>query len=98
MSNRMIAWQKQLMLLAVGGCPLAFGLSTGACATNADLVEFFQAAGSASIAAVTDSASAVGEDFEAIVVDPTTTLLQELWRNWVALQFPRDPEPRLFER
>jgi hypothetical protein len=94
----MMNWKKVVALLAMGGSTFifpfggnnGFGLGGGGCAGNGDAGNFYVGAGNASIAAFTDPARAVGGDFEAIVVNPTTAFMQALWGNWVLMQVPQD--------
>lgn len=96
--NRTVAWKKALVLLSIGGSTLAFGLWNGAgCGNNllnANLVDYYTAVGQGSIEAALDPAAAIGSDFDAIVVQPVSTLLQDWWGNYVEQRFPLDIEPR----
>jgi hypothetical protein len=104
MSKRLIGWKQTLLLLSLGGAALAVPLP-GFCAqylTNSDLVAFYGNAGANTIDSVFDPARNLFKtpaqvtagnvsDWEAIVVNPTVTVLENMWRHWVWTQVPADP-------
>lgn len=95
MSHRAVAFKKTLALLSVGGTTFAFGLSNATCTSNRALTDFYTGVGNASIEAALDPASAIGSDFDSILVQPTTNFLQQWWTTVVTTNIPQDRE---FER
>lgn len=100
MTTRLAAWKRALVFLSVGGSPFVFfgGFgNVGGCVQprNADFVNFYQASGTASIQAISDSNlfndAAANSDYDTIVRTPATNFVTALWDNWVSLQFPLDP-------
>jgi hypothetical protein len=101
MSKRMLAVKRTMVLLSMGS--MAFGVlfsgdldsgDLGGCVRNADLADFYQGVGDASIEAFRDgTANIIGSDFDAIVLTPTANLLTAGWDNHVAQQVPLDVEP-----
>lgn len=95
MNRRVIAAKKTLALLSVGGTTFAFGLSNATCTSNRAITDFYTGVGNASIEAALDPAGAIGDDFDAILVQPTTGFLQQWWTAVIATTIPQDRE---FER
>ncbi len=100
MTSRLAACKRALVFLSVGGSPFIFfgGFGDiGGCVQprNADFVNFYQASGTASIQAISESNifndTGANTDYDNIVRAPATNFVTALWDNWVSLQFPLDP-------
>lgn len=95
MSRMWLTLKKRAVLASMGGCTFAFGLSNATCTSNEALTNFYGTAGDAAIASIFDPASRIGNDFDAIVVQPTTTFVQTLWNTHVLTRIPQDPTSSL---
>lgn len=94
--------KKAMILLAMGGATFAFAIPflgnsvvDTSCVRNSDLVNFYQAVGTAGVAEYTDTVRntmpfPAGGDFDNMVVAPTQGFLTGLWNNFVAQRFPLD--------
>ena len=100
MTNRRMAWKRAVVLMTMGGSLFHFvglgGFPFLGCAQarNADFVNFYQASGTAGIAAFSDGVlddATVDSDYDTVVRAPATAFMQALWNNWASTQFPLDP-------
>lgn len=91
MTPRVRTWKKALVVLGMSGSVLPFWGGWG-CVTNESLANFYDTFGQTAIATATEPASAIGSDFDALIVQPTTNFLQWGWSTWVRTRVPQDPQ------
>lgn len=92
MKNRLIAWAKRFALVSLGTTPALLWGGSPSCVSNTNVEAFYQAVGSASIQSLANTTGdAVGNDGNAIVVQPAANFLQGMWNNWVDWRVPDDP-------
>ena len=97
-------FQRKIMLLAIGGTAfslIGFGVGYGpvlGCqsANNADYEAFWGTAGNQTIQSFLNSVNPFpgGVDWNNIIWNPYTTLVQQSWTNAVDLGIPDDPTVR----
>ncbi len=101
MSKSMIAWKRRIAVFSLGGSTFfffgaGFGVDGPSCrndAQNRDITTFYQTVGNQSIAAFSDGVlddTTANSDYDLIIRQPATTLLQAVWSNWVFGRMPRD--------
>jgi len=90
MTTRVRTWKRALVALGMSGSVLPFW--GWGCVTNEGLTNFYQNFGNNAIETATSPASAIGSDFDALVVDPTTAFLQSMWSTYVRTRVPQDPQ------
>lgn len=90
--------RRTVVVVAMGGMAFQFGIGLGGgdlvcgAARNALLVPYLTNVGDGAIETVSDGVFGnIGTDFDTIVREPTTDLVQDLWGNWVQLTWPLDP-------
>lgn len=88
--------RRALLVLALGGSTLGlFGSAWGpdGClyANNLDFFNLFRAGGNAAIQSVSDNVFGnIGNEFDTVVRNPSTTFAQAVWSNWLAAHIPDD--------